>query len=308
MVVTISEDDVREIAAMPEIIAALRAAFLERAANGIKIVPRQRSDFWGSRLNVMAAGSQTMNRYVVKAYGNRGHHVLLYEGGKGLLAILEATLLSQIRTGAASAVATELMARSDAHRLAIIGAGRQALTQALAITHVREIIEIDVYSRTRETCANFCSDLEQRLAIPVNPAASAERAVRDADIIVTATTAATPVLETGWLAPGVHINAMGANAANRRELHAETVKSAAMLVVDDLDQARLEAGEFIDLAANGELKWADIIPLHDLVANPPAARANGVVTIFKSLGMALEDLAAASLVYDRWLDRQTARS
>ena len=303
MVVTITENDVEALAEMPDIIAVLVDAFQARAKGNILNVPRQRSDFWGSRLNLMAAGSSDLNRYVIKAYGNGGHHVLLYECGKGLLALIEASMLGRLRTGAASGVATARLARADARRLGVIGAGRQALTQALAIASVRDLTEIKVYARTPERLANFCSELEGRLKIPVNPARSGEEAVCDADIVVAATTSKTPVVQSSWIKAGAHINGIGANAANRRELDEKILERASIIVVDEPEQARKEAGELIDLTEKGRLKWSDVMAIHELVANPPKARDDQAVTVFKSLGMALEDLAAASLVYDRFIAR-----
>jgi alanine dehydrogenase len=123
--------------------------------------------------------------------------------------------------------------------------------------------------------------------------------VAGADIVVTATTSATPVLMHGWLSPGAHVNAMGANAATRRELDPQIVLRASLVVTDDVAQAKLEAAEFIDLAIAGRLDWAHVVPLHQMVAAPPRQRDPDAITLFKSLGIGLEDLAIASLVYDR---------
>lgn len=297
----ITEKDVEALATMPDIIGVLVDAFRARAAGKILNVPRQRADFWGARLNMMAAGSADLNRYVIKAYGNSGHHILLFEKGKGLLALIEASMLGRLRTGAASGVATERLARPDASRLGLIGAGRQAFTQAMAISCARDLTEIRVYSRTTEKLANFCSELERRLKVPVNPSASGEEAVRDADIVVAATTSKTPVVMSDWICPGTHVNGIGANAADRRELEGKIFERASIIVVDEPEQARIEAGELIDLTAAGKLQWSDLIPIHELVANPPRTRDPEAITVFKSLGMALEDLAAASLIYDRYV-------
>lgn len=301
MAIMITEKDVEALATMPDIIGVLVDAFRARAAGKILNVPRQRADFWGARLNMMAAGSADLNRYVIKAYGNSGHHILLFEKGKGLLALIEASMLGRLRTGAASGVATERLARPDASRLGLIGAGRQAFTQAMAISCARDLTEIKVYSRTTEKLANFCSELERRLKVPVNPSASGEEAVRNADIVVAATTSKTPVVMSDWIRPGTHVNGIGANAADRRELDGNIFERASIIVVDEPEQARIEAGELIDLTTAGKLQWSDLIPIHELVANPPRTRDPEAITVFKSLGMALEDLAAASLIYDRYV-------
>jgi ornithine cyclodeaminase/alanine dehydrogenase-like protein (mu-crystallin family) len=126
-----------------------------------------------------------------------------------------------------------------------------------------------------------------------------EQAVRGADVVVAATNASKPVVMNAWLSPGTHVNAMGANAAERREIDAEIVLRAALVVTDDIAQAKLEAGEFIDLAKAGRLDWETLKPLHQIVAAPDLPRADDAVTLFKSLGVGLEDVAIASLIYDR---------
>jgi len=141
--------------------------------------------------------------------------------------------------------------------------------------------------------------LAAELGAPVRAAASARAAVADADIVVTATNSATPVVMCEWLAPGAHVNAMGANAANRRELDPEIVLRAATVATDDVAQAKTEAAEFIDLARAGKLDWESLVPLNRIVAAPAAARDPQAITVFKSLGVGLEDLAIGSLLYDR---------
>ena len=137
--------------------------------------------------------------------------------------------------------------------------------------------------------------------MPVRAAASVEAAVGDADIVVTATNSATPVLRHDWLKPGTHVNAIGANAANRREIDAEIVLRASLVVIDDVEQAKVEAGEFIDLAEAGRFDWSKVTALHQIVGAPPMARDDRAITLFKSLGVGLEDVAVASVVYDRAL-------
>jgi ornithine cyclodeaminase/alanine dehydrogenase-like protein (mu-crystallin family) len=300
MPIYLKEADVAELLDMPTCIEALRDAFGAQARGQGVIVPRTRWAFGDRRLNVMGGGVTEPFRYALKSYGGGGgsYHVLLYSP-QGTLAIIEANTLGQIRTGAASAVATEKMARPDASRVAIIGTGRQARTQALALNAIGMLRELAVYGRDRSKLDAFCAQLRTELRAPVRAAASVQAAVATADIVVTATNATTPVVMNEWLKPGVHINAMGANAANRRELDAEIVLRAALIVTDDIAQAKLEAGEFIDLAKAGRLDWTRIRPLSEIVAAPTPARDTGAFTLFKSLGVGLEDVAAASVVYDR---------
>jgi alanine dehydrogenase len=299
MPIYLKEEDAVEFADMPSVIAVLRSAFAAQAGGKAINIPRRRLEFGNRRLNVMAGGGEAAQRYAVKCYGSSSHHMLLYSGDSGLLAIMEAGGLGAIRTGAASAVATEIMARPSAGRVGLIGAGRQARTQVLALQAIGCLSELAVFARDRLKRNEFCKQAQSELGVPVREAASAEDAVAGADIVVTATTSATPVLMHGWLSPGTHVNAMGANAATRRELDPEIVLRASLIVTDDLAQAKLEAAEFIDLAAAGRLDWERIVPLHRMVAAPARERDPGAITLFKSLGMGLEDLAIASLVYDR---------
>ena len=299
MPIYLNEQNAAEFVDMPSAVAAVRAAFVAQARGEAVNIPRTRLEFGERRLNLMAGGGRAPDRYALKSYGSSSHHTLLYSAEQGLLAIMEANLLGRIRTGAASAIATQAMARPNAGKVGLIGAGRQARTQIQALHCVRCVSEVAVFARTRAKQTTFCEQLESELALPVRAAGSAQQAVRGADIVVTATNSSTPVLMSEWLAPGTHVNAMGANAASRRELDPQIVLRAAMLVTDDVEQAKAEAAEFIDLARAGRLDWNDLIPLHRIVGSPGLRRDADAITLFKSLGVGLEDLAIASLLYDR---------
>jgi alanine dehydrogenase len=294
----VKESDVAALLDMPSAIQALRDAFAARAHGEAVIVPRTRWEFGDKRLNVMGGGLQSPYRYALKSYGSGAYHVLLYSA-QGLLAVIEANNLGQIRTGAASAVATEKMARPNAGKVGLIGAGRQARTQALALKAIGRLKELAVFARNRDNLDAFRAELAKELAVPVRAAASAEAAVAGADIVVTATNASKPVLMNEWLAPGTHVNAMGANAAARREIDPDIVLRASLVVTDDVEQAKMEAGEFIDLANAGRLDWSKVMPLHQIVGAQTVQRGDRDITLFKSLGVGLEDVAVASVIYDR---------
>jgi alanine dehydrogenase len=295
----IKENDVAEFLDMPSAVQALRDAFAARAQarEAAVIVPRTRWGFGDKRLNVMGGGLTAQQRYALKSYGSSAYHVLLY-GPKGLLAIVESNNLGQIRTGAATGVATEKMTPAGTGKVALIGTGRQARTQALALQAVGRLNELAVSARDRGRLETFCAKLKDELGVPVHAAASAEEAVAGADIVVAATNSATPVVMNAWVKPGTHVVGMGANAANRREIDPEIVLRASLLVTDDIDQAKLEAAEFIDLHKAGKLDWSRVKPLHEIVASAIDARVDGI-TVFKSLGVGLEDAAVASVIYDR---------
>lgn len=297
----LKESDVTEFLDMPSCIQALRDAFATEAKGEANIVPRTRWPFGAVRLNVMGGGERPSKRFAVKSYGGGAFHVLLYAEDKGLLAIVEANVLGQIRTGAASAVASEKMAKPGAGKVALVGTGKQARTQAMALKAVGLLTELAVAARDRGKLDAFCTRLAGELSAPVRAVASVEDAAAGADIVVTATGSAEPVLRQAWLAPGAHVNAIGANAANRREVDADCVLKASLVVTDHIEQAKAEAGEFIELAKAGRFDWSAVTPLHRIVTGPPVARDAKAHTLFKSLGVGLEDVAAASIVYDRAL-------
>lgn len=198
------------------------------------------------------------------------------------LVLMEANYLGQIRTGAASGYATDLMANPQAQVLGVIGSGFQARSQVEAMRAVRQIKEVRVWSRNSDKARQFATQMN---ATAVD---SAEAAVRGADIIVTATNAKEPVFKKEWIAPGVHINAMGSNVANRRELPADLVRSADVVAVDSLEQAKMEAGDLILPDS-----WENVVELKDVDPSYNPAR----ITIFKSIGLGVEDVAAAGFVY-----------
>ena len=288
----LTEHDVRELLPMPEAIRMMRLAFESLGAGKAQNQPRRRLVLptTGSVLHSMAGAFG--NYFGTKFYSANpkfGAHFLfaLYDARTATpLALMEANHLGQIRTGAASGYATDLMANPEAAVLGVIGSGFQARTQIDAIRQVRTIKTIRVWSRN--------ADKRRQLAVECSQTAvdTAEEAIRGADIVVTATNSQEPVVEDAWIAPGTHINAMGSNVANRRELPAELVRRADVVAVDSLEQARIEAGDLL-LADS----WANVVELQSVPKHYDAKR----LTIFKSLGLGVEDVAAGAFVYERAL-------
>ncbi|MEE8332209.1 MAG: ornithine cyclodeaminase family protein, partial [Alphaproteobacteria bacterium] len=185
--------------------------------------------------------------------------------------------------------------------LGVIGTGRQARTQAEAICKVRPISEIRAFSRSPENRARFCEDLAATGA-KIIAVDSAEETVRGADVIATATTATEPVLLGDWLAPGAHVNAIGANYEYRRELDTDVVARAAVIATDDREQVRYEATDLAAPVADGVIGWDQVTSLGDIVAgNVPGRDTDQDITLFKSLGVALEDVALAARAYEKAL-------
>jgi len=214
------------------------------------------------------------------------------------VALIEADSMGQLRTGAASGVATKYLARRDARIAAIIGTGGQAKTQLEAIATVRKLDSVNVFGRDPRRREAFCKEMSARVGIPVRAAASASEAVRGAHIVCTATTAVQPVVNGADLTSGVHINAIGANHAHKRELDDEAVASADVIVVDSIEQSRQEAGDLIIAFHGDESCWTGVKRLPDVVAGKTSGRTSDTeVTLFKSNGIASWDLAVAMKVY-----------
>jgi len=217
--------------------------------------------------------------------------VLLHSGETGeLLAIVNASAVTAIRTAAVSAVATRLLARDDASTLAVIGAGVQARSHIYSIPLVRKIREVRVFSRNRT----------QAESLGVTLAPSVEAAVRDADIIVTATSSKEPVLLRNWIAPGTHINAVGSSVSTSRELDSAAV-AASSLFVDRRESTVNESGDYLFALRDGAITEDHIRgEIGDLLLGRTKGRSSpDEITLFKSLGLAIEDLAAAAFLYEK---------
>jgi ornithine cyclodeaminase/alanine dehydrogenase-like protein (mu-crystallin family) len=256
-----------------------------------------------SVLHYMAGGDE---RYfggkIYSTHPKHGAHFffLLFRAEDGRpLAMFEANYLGQIRTGAASGLAVDLLARPDAASVAIVGSGFQARSQLDAIRTVRKVRTVRVYSRSVEKRQAFAAECSAEAVD------DARIAVQDADVIVTATNSKDPVLDAEWVSPGAHINAIGSNQARRRELPPELIARAGRIVVDSLEQSRMESGDL--LLAWGQGEWRDprLMELKDVKAGP---RTPAEITIFKSNGLAVEDVAAAGDVYERGLEAGIGRS
>lgn len=262
--------------------------------------PRQRVRRNGVLLHWMGASVPAWEMTAFKVYTPRSALFFLYGADGELLMVAQAAKLGQIRTGAASGVATKFMARPDACTVGIIGAGFQSETQLLALCQVRPVERVFVFSRTPERRERFAQTMGQRLNLPVIAVGSAEAAVRDADIVVTVTTSKDPVLRGEWLKAGTHINAVGSNMLVRRELDGEAVKRCHRIVVDDRQQAQHECGDLLMAAERGDVAWDRLTELGEVVAGKAPGRGNpDEITLFESQGIALWDLAVGKVVYER---------
>jgi ornithine cyclodeaminase/alanine dehydrogenase-like protein (mu-crystallin family) len=227
--------------------------------------------------------------------------VMLFSGETGeLLAIMNASAITAIRTAAVSAVATRLLAREDASELAILGAGVQARSHIAAMSCVRPIKHARVASRRSEQARRFADEIGPLFSFPVEPVDSIEAAVRDADLIVTATSAAEPILKREWISSGAHLNVVGSSIPTTREVDAATI-AAASLFVDRRESTLNEGGDYLFALREGAIK-ADHISAEIgeiLVGSHRGRTSPNEITMFKSLGLAIEDLAAADYLYQK---------
>jgi ornithine cyclodeaminase len=224
--------------------------------------------------------------------------VMLFDGATGVpLAVLDASAVTAVRTAAVSAVATSLLAREDARALAILGGGVQARSHANALLRVRKFSEVRVYAPTRDHAHAVIDAIERAPGdetLSAEAAATARQAVHGADVIVTATSSRTPVLELEWIASGAHINAVGASVPSALELTPETVAASA-LFADSRESLRNEAGDYLEALKLGLIDEAHVrAELGEVLAGlAPGRRDEDEITLFRSLGLAVEDLAAA---------------
>jgi ornithine cyclodeaminase/alanine dehydrogenase-like protein (mu-crystallin family) len=235
------------------------------------------------------------------ALGKDAHQgtVMLFSQETGEpLALMNASQITAIRTAAASAVATRLLAREDAAELGIIGAGVQARTHLVALGCVRSIRRARIACRNIDHAQQLVREMRDRVSFPIEPVAANEAAVRDADIVVTATSANEPVLKREWIAGGAHINAIGTHSPQSREIDTETM-AAARIYTDRRESILNEAGDYILAAQEGAITPDSIVAeIGELVMGTKSGRTSSTeITLFKSLGLAIEDVVCAEYLF-----------
>ncbi len=296
-VLYLTEDEVHQVLTMELAIegveAGLRKMALEEAFNN----PRARSQTDHAMLHVLSAAAKTLGVLGFKAYttSKKGarFHITLYDGKTGeMSALMQADYLGQMRTGAASAVATKYLARKDASTCGIFGSGKQARTQLLGVSKVRKLTRAHIWSPNEEHRKACAAEMSAACGIEVIPVATPEEAARNLDIICTATTAREPILKGEWLSPSQHLNIAGSNFLAKSEIDVEVVKRANLIAIDSKDQGKLEAGDFMEALDKRLLEWSDVYELGRIVASrSPGRESPEDITLFKSLGIGLEDIA-----------------
>jgi len=316
-VLFVNEAGVRELLPMESCVPLMRAA-LTTYARGDAVLPL-RSMVWlpdrSGLLGLMPGYLGEPRSFGLKVVSVMpGNHGTPYDSHQGVvmlfglehgepLAILDATAITAIRTAAASGAATDALARADAGDLALIGAGTQGRTHLAAMRAVRTLRRVRLWSRTRANAERFTREEGATLGFPIEVTASAEDAVRGADLICTTTSAREPVLRGEWLAPGAHLNAVGACFAGARELDTATVKRARFFT-DCRESCLNEAGDFLIARTEGAITDAHLLgEIGEVLLGKVAGRVSrDDITLYESLGIALEDLAAAHAIHRRALE------
>jgi alanine dehydrogenase len=305
MALFLTETDVHELFPMDRALECVEASFIQQHSGQAVNRSRQRILLPRTSLHYMAAALPDqkllgMKVYTV-AYDALRFVVLLFSAESGdLLALIEADHLGRRRTAAASGVATKYLARQHASRLGIIGTGRQAHTQLDALAQVRKLQGVRVFSRDATRRRQFSEEMSQQLQLDIEPAESAEAAARFGDILVTATTSTQPVLQGEWLRLGTHVNAIGANMTIRREIDNVALARANVIAVDSLEQAKEEAGDLVQGLTSIPGGWDGVTELHDIIGGVrPGRISEEDITLFKSSGIALWDVAAAGYIYQQ---------
>lgn len=323
MAIFLTEENVKFLLPMKDAIPVLEEAFVEKGNSLAVNVPRFRPTVNGVGLTMMvsALGGKRVSGFKVMGAGKSMVLIFgadspeaapdnLHPGamkrlglGRELLAVLEASSLGQIRTGAATGLATKYMSKAQSKTVGIVGTGYQARSQLEAICAVRNIEKIKAYSRNIDRKESFCEAMSQFLSVEVVPAESAEEAVSDTDIVVAVTNVRTldPIVFGHWIKAGSHINAAGANSLERRELDDTAITRSSLIAVDDIAQAKIECADLVLPVQSGILDWEKVMELGDLVIGDSEIRTNldsDAVTLFESQGIGLEDIAVATYIYE----------
>ena len=305
MVLLLTEAEVGSLLPMSAALDAVEESFRALGAGEAQNQPRRRARVRGGMLHNLSASLPSRRAVGIKAYatvrGRANFLVVLWDSQTGdAKAFIEADRLGQIRTGAASGVASKYLARPGADVLGMIGTGWQARAQVEAICAALPIRQVRVFGRDADRRREFSDSMATVTGVEVVPVESAEAAVRGASVVATMTSSATPVLLGEWLEPGVHVNAAGSNAIDRQELDAEALRRADLVFADQLEGARLESGDLAAAIEAGAIGWEQVVEFGEVVAGSRTGRtSDDQVTIFESQGLAVQDVAAAAYVYEQ---------
>ncbi len=304
MTLILTEKEVDDLLEMSFTLEAVESVLRQHAEGRATNRARRRVALPKSGLNFMAAGAPEFRALGLKAYtvarSGARFYTLLFDPESGeLLSIMQSDKLGQLRTGAASGVATKHLARQDATTLGIYGAGWQAESQLEAIAAVRNLDRVIVFSRKEESRKRFAQKMGEKLGMEVETTPAAEEPAAQ-DIVVTMTSSREPVLRGEWLREGAHVNAAGSNFLMKAEIDRDVVKRAGLVTVDSKEELGLEAGNLLQALETGVVLPEAVREIGQVIAGQvPGRTSPEQITLFASQGLAIEDLAAARLAYDR---------
>src|SRR5437588_727052 len=316
-VLVLNQSEVERLLLMHECIAAMEDVFIALARGGVeqplrtifrpptvKGVMATMPTFRGGERPLF--GLKAICVFPANATIGKDAHqggVMLFDGTTGeLLAIANASAITAIRTAAVSALATKVLANENAGDLALIGAGVQARKHLESIACVRKLKRVRVAASRFESAKLFADEMQPTIAVPIEPVETVQEAIRDANLIVTATTAREPVVKREWISAGAHINAIGTFSPKAREIDSATM-AAARVFTDRRESAFNEAGDYLLAAPEGIIGPEDVTELGEvLIGSNPGRTSRNEITLFKSLGLAMEDLAATYHAYEKSRD------
>jgi len=301
----LTEAEVSGLLDMNLALDALDEVFRARSAGEVHNEPRKRVPAGGGPMNFMAASWPKRGWAGHKSYVSGDFRVTLFgTNGEGMLALIGAGRMGQVRTGAASGIGTKYMARENSSSVGIIGSGYQAQTQLEAVCAVRDIKDVKVFSRNPENRESFASTMSERLGVNVVAVDSKEAAADGMDVLIAVTSSVEPVITGDMVEAGMHINAAGNNSWMKRELDTAAIVKADLVATDDIDQAKIECGELMRAAETGRFAWDSLVRLDRIVAGVRTARtSDDDITLFESQGVAFEDIAVCGRIYELALER-----
>jgi ornithine cyclodeaminase len=307
MALLIGEQTTRRLIGMETAISVVEGIFQDRAAGMMRSLPRRRLKSSARQLNVMASWHEASDLLCLRAYIGGANTISLYNGRTGALqAVLNASYLSSLRTGAASGVAAKYLAPPNARVLGLIGPGWQATFQVEALAQVCRLEKILVFGRNPARKKAFMRAMKKIVSVPFQEAASVEEIEQESDVLVVATDSAAPIV-TGraGFRPEMLLITMGANQAVKHEVAAAALRLMDLVVTDDLPTAQGDSGDLIEACRSGVLRWEDVQPLDKIVGAKGFTRRPARI-LFQSNGIADEDLAVGRAVWERARRKKTS--
>ena len=298
----LTEEDVHKLVDMEMTLEVIEEAFRQLGMGTVHNVPRTRARGKGIILHSMSATAMYLNYVGQKSYTTTREGarfwVTLYHAQSGeMRAILEANRLGQLRTGAASGIATKYLSNPHCNSVGLFGTGFQARTQLEGICHVRPIERIEVFSRNQQKRNEFALEMETVCNAEVVPVTDSLKLAERHSILVTGTTSAKPLFSGEQVPAGCHLNVVGSNWLKKTEIDIRTVEKSDLLVCDARDACEIEAGDFIPALTAGSFRWDDLIELQEIITEQHPGRTDtDQITLFKSVGLAIQDVALAARV------------